>query len=299
MTRRAYGTRRAAGRIGSTPRGQGYSGREHPRRSRACCNVQPGRRTRGHGIAGRNRPGLGRRRWSPDCLARGTRKWHNSGRVQSRRQAHRHGSSDATARIWDATSGNELARMRGHGHTVISAAFSPDGARVVTASYDKTARLWDARSGEQVAILDGHTNCLESADFSPDGTLIVTASSDGTARLWDAHRRRRAVALLGGHGRGDQFGYLQQRWDARGNGVAGWVGARLGDAEKPASGIVATSIGQDLRRRIQPGWDSHCHGIAGRQGGRVGDDERAGTGRAGRPQGSPRLSHSVRTGRVS
>ena len=38
-----------------------------------------------------------------------------------------------------------------------SAAFSPDGKRIVTASEDKTARLWDAETGQQIgAPLVGH-----------------------------------------------------------------------------------------------------------------------------------------------
>jgi WD40 repeat protein len=46
---------------------------------------------------------------------------------------------------------------------VNSAAFSPDGTRVVTASDDKTARVWDATTGKLVAVLRGHTAPIWSA----------------------------------------------------------------------------------------------------------------------------------------
>jgi WD40 repeat protein len=55
-------------------------------------------------------------------------------------------SYDKTARIWHAASAKQIAVLRGHDDAVLSAAFSPDGSRIVTASasYDKTARIWDA-----------------------------------------------------------------------------------------------------------------------------------------------------------
>jgi WD40 repeat protein len=43
----------------------------------------------------------------------------------------------------DAATGKEIAVLRGHDDYVQSAGFSPDGSRVVTASYDRTARIWD------------------------------------------------------------------------------------------------------------------------------------------------------------
>ena len=52
-------------------------------------------------------------------------------------------SWDHTARIWDADSGAKLEVLRGHLGSVRSAAFSPDGERVVTASSDGTAAIWD------------------------------------------------------------------------------------------------------------------------------------------------------------
>jgi WD40 repeat protein len=77
--------------------------------------------------------------------------------------------------------------LRGHDDYVTSAAFSPDGSRIVTASWDKTARIWDAASAKEIAILRGHDAAVYSSAFSPDGSRIVTASGDKTARIWDAH----------------------------------------------------------------------------------------------------------------
>ena len=77
-----------------------------------------------------------------------------------------------------------------------SAAFSPDGARIVTASYDKTARTWDAATAKEIAVLRGHVNSVTSAVFSPDGARVVTASQDGTARIWDVHLQTMPVKDL-------------------------------------------------------------------------------------------------------
>jgi energy-coupling factor transporter ATP-binding protein EcfA2 len=58
----------------------------------------------------------------------------------------------------------------GHDGPLNSAAFSPDGSRIVTASEDKTARIWDAASAKQIAVLRGHDDRVSSAAFSPDGS---------------------------------------------------------------------------------------------------------------------------------
>ena len=69
---------------------------------------------------------------------------------------------------------------------VTSAAFSPDGKFVVTASSDKTARVWEAATGKAIGEPLRHEEEVTSAAFSPDGKFVVTASDDKTARVWEA-----------------------------------------------------------------------------------------------------------------
>ena len=78
------------------------------------------------------------------------------------------------------------AILRGHIRYVTSASFSPDGKRIVSASWDNTVRIWDAQTGRQIGQpLEGHTSSVESASFSPDGKRIVSASEDYTVRIWE------------------------------------------------------------------------------------------------------------------
>ncbi len=93
-------------------------------------------------------------------------------------------SDDRTARVWDASSGLQLARVT-HNDLVRGVVFSPDGRRLATASADGTARVWDASSGQELARV-AHSGWVWGVVFSPDGHRLATASEDRTARVWDA-----------------------------------------------------------------------------------------------------------------
>ena len=68
--------------------------------------------------------------------------------------------TDRVAYVWDTATGRDVLHLRGHDDKVASARFSPDGSKIVTASWDETARIWDAATGKELHVLRGHTRSL-------------------------------------------------------------------------------------------------------------------------------------------
>jgi WD40 repeat protein len=51
-------------------------------------------------------------------------------------------SWDRTAKVWDASSGQELVTLSGHQDAVTGVAFSPDGKLLATSSFDGATRVY-------------------------------------------------------------------------------------------------------------------------------------------------------------
>ena len=96
------------------------------------------------------------------------------------------GSADNTVRLWDVSTGQQKAVLKGHTDDVSSVSFSWDGQTLASGSYDYTVRLWDVSTGQQKAVLEGHTSRVLSVSFSWDGQTLASGGWwGGTVRLWD------------------------------------------------------------------------------------------------------------------
>ena len=112
------------------------------------------------------------------------------------------GKGTGGAQVWDSATGQKLLDLEGHNYCVWSAAFSPDGKRIVTGAGDWAygpgeAKVWDAATGQELLTLQGHSNGVRSVAFSPDSKRILTGSVDRTARVWDAITGKEVLILTG------------------------------------------------------------------------------------------------------
>jgi WD40 repeat protein len=97
---------------------------------------------------------------------------------------------DNTVRLWNAQTGHQLGMPMRHDAYVVSASFSSDGGRLLSASCEfgkpGAARIFETRSGHPLIEPMRHEDGVVLAAFNGDNTRVITASYDKTARLWDS-----------------------------------------------------------------------------------------------------------------
>ena len=109
------------------------------------------------------------------------------------------GSYDATIRLWDIGTGEQLGTLEGHTYAITSVAVSPDGSAIASGSYDGTVLLWEfpmiADTGEVLAELIGDLNgdgvvniqdiVLIAASVGASGENNADLNGDGVVNVQD------------------------------------------------------------------------------------------------------------------
>ncbi len=97
------------------------------------------------------------------------------------------GSSDKSAKLWDAASGSEIRTFTGHTAKINAVAVSAGGRLIVAGDEKGNIKLWDAVSGrkiQDVTVSDKDPN-IRFLSFSPDGLFFSSITMDGILTVWN------------------------------------------------------------------------------------------------------------------
>ena len=76
--------------------------------------------------------------------------------------------------------------IQGHVGKIENYVYSPDGKRILTASYDRTVRIWNTLNGHELAVLKGQKGDTYWLAISGNGRQIATGGPDDPVRVWIA-----------------------------------------------------------------------------------------------------------------
>ncbi|RMD42778.1 hypothetical protein DV735_g2339, partial [Chaetothyriales sp. CBS 134920] len=91
------------------------------------------------------------------------------------------GSYDATIKIWDLDTGEEIQTLTGHTMGIRCLQF--DEQKLISGSLDKTIKVWNWRTGECKATYHGHSDGIISLHFN--GNILASGAADNTVRIWN------------------------------------------------------------------------------------------------------------------
>ena len=97
---------------------------------------------------------------------------------------------------------DQVARVLGnlrlrHAHEVFGVAYSPDGARLATASRDRTVKIWDLANGHEMLTYTGHGDQVRFVAFNPNGKSIASAGADKDILVWDPVTGKTLLTIKG------------------------------------------------------------------------------------------------------
>jgi WD40 repeat protein len=104
-------------------------------------------------------------------------------------------SHDGAVRFVDVATGRTRTGTLRHDGVVLSALFSSDGRRAVTAGEGGRAIVWDVATAAPDQVLDG-AGVILGAALSHDGKTLYTAATNGTIIVWDIAGDRRLGRLF-------------------------------------------------------------------------------------------------------
>ncbi|KAI4246309.1 MAG: hypothetical protein L6R40_001977 [Gallowayella cf. fulva] len=103
------------------------------------------------------------------------------------------GSYDATIKIWDLESCQEMRTLKGHESGIRCLQF--DDSKLISGSIDRSLKVWNWHTGQCISTYTGHSGGVIGLHF--DSALLASGSMDHTVKIWNFEDK--STFVLRGH----------------------------------------------------------------------------------------------------
>ncbi|KAL8801897.1 MAG: hypothetical protein Q9182_004186 [Xanthomendoza sp. 2 TL-2023] len=103
------------------------------------------------------------------------------------------GSYDATIKIWDLETCEEMRTLKGHESGIRCLQF--DDTKLISGSIDRSLRVWNWHTGQCISTYTGHSGGVIGLHF--DSALLASGSMDQTVKIWNFEDK--STFVLRGH----------------------------------------------------------------------------------------------------
>ncbi len=108
-------------------------------------------------------------------------------------------------KLWNLSTGEQLADLKGHMGYIDDLAFSADGGTLISVGYTRDHKgevlFWDVANRQEKDRFKGILKGVTGMALSPDGRILATAGDDGIIHLWDISERTQLQELQSQTGR--------------------------------------------------------------------------------------------------
>lgn len=98
--------------------------------------------------------------------------------------------------VWNVSTGECIAHLRGHTTQVYALSFSPCGGFLASGDRSGTLRVWDVAAAKTVAVSSEYAEKYRVIpSYSPSGTLFASGVGGSTITVWDTERGEKVAAF--------------------------------------------------------------------------------------------------------
>jgi WD40 repeat protein len=163
--------------------------------------------------------------------------------------------------LWDAATGDRVARLPSPAGGVYVMAFSPDGKRLALGGQEGLVTVWDLATQQRLLHLKGHLARVSQIGFAADGKALVSGAADGTAKLWEFAALEESQSLVQlGTGKAPWLAYSPDgRWLAVAGEPTQLWDARTGLPQQRFAPAFRVAFSPDSKTLALGDWDSRVH----------------------------------------